>query len=72
MTVKELIEQLSSLPQDKKVVLQHSDHTDFTYTTELSSGSIVEDEWWNEDEDNEDKDYEDSLEDVVIIYCMFW
>lgn len=65
MTVKELIEKLQTLPQDKKVVLFHTDHTDYDYMTELSSESITED-YWYDDED------EDSEEEVVFIDCKFW
>jgi hypothetical protein len=72
MTVQELIQQLQTLPQDKKVVLSHTDHTDFLYTTELVKESINEEQYWNEELDSEDKEFEDSLEDVVIINCRFW
>jgi len=72
MTVHELIKHLQVLPQNKKVVLQHTDHTDYTYTVELDSDSIVEEEWWNEETDSEDKEFEDLLEDVVVINCLFW
>ena len=72
MTVKELIEQLGKLPQDKQVILQHTDHKDWTYTTGLSSDSIYEDKWYDEESDSEGKLYEDCLEDVVIIDCIFW
>jgi len=83
MTVKELIEQLGKLPQDKQVILQHTDHTDWTYTTELTSDSIHEDKWYKEldDEDYEQMDeridngtYEEDSEypDVVKIFCSFW
>ncbi len=37
MTVQQLIEHLQTLPQDKKVVLRHDDHTDWTYTVELTN-----------------------------------
>ena len=48
MTVKELIEELSKLPQDKKVVLEHIDHTDWTYHVELTSDLITEEKWYKE------------------------
>ena len=65
MTVKELIDQLSQLPQDKQVILRHNDHTDWLYTTPLTPELIEEDKWSDEDEDGED-------EDVVFINCIFW
>ena len=72
MTVKDLINQLKKLPQDKTIVLEHTDHTDYTYSTPLTSDSIVEDEWWDESNDDETKDYDESLQDVVKIVCSFW
>ena len=64
MTVKELIEQLSKLPQDKQVFLRHEDHTDWTYTTVLETTEIDEDDIYDEDSDSE--------ENVVVIDCRFW
>ena len=64
MTVKELIEQLSKLPQDKQVFLRHEDHTDWTYTTVLETTEIDEDDIYDEDSDCE--------ENVVVIDCKFW
>lgn len=64
MIVKDLIEQLSKLPQDKKIILSHTDHTDWDYSVELTSDLIFENEWYNEDSDSE--------ENVVIIDCKFW
>ena len=64
MTVKELIEQLSKLPQDKQVILSHTDHTDWTYTTVLETTEIDEDDIYDEDSDCE--------ENVVVIDCKFW
>jgi hypothetical protein len=84
MTVKELIEELQKLPQDKTVIIQHNDHTDWTYTVELTSDLIGEDKWWDKTLTNEDYEsmneridndtYEKDSEytDVVIIYAMFW
>jgi|LakMenEpi03Aug12_release.lakeMendotaPanAssembly.Ray.scaffolds.fasta_scaffold2619248_1 hypothetical protein len=66
MTVKQLIEHLQTLPQDKKVMLSHDDHTDFNYCTELLPELIVEDYSY----DDEDEDSEE--EEVVIIDCKFW
>lgn len=68
MTVKELISELEKLPQDKKVILRHDDHTDWMYTTELTSELIYEDEWFDELKDED----EDEGEDVVMINCLFW
>jgi hypothetical protein len=83
MTVKELIEQLSSLPQDKQIILSHNDHTDWTYTVELTSDLVSEGKWYKEleDEDFEEMDQmiddgvykeDDEYPDVVIIDCKFW
>ena len=51
MTVKELIEQLSKLPQDKQVILSHTDHTDWDYSVELTSDLVGESKWYKELED---------------------
>jgi hypothetical protein len=84
MTVKELIEELQKLPQDKTVIIKHDDHTDWTYTAELTSDLIGEDKWYDKtltDEDYEsiedrveDGTYEEDSEypDVVVIYATFW
>lgn len=64
MTVKQLIDVLQQLPQDKTVILRHDDHTDWTYTTVLDETEIDEDEYYNEDND--------TTEDVVVIDCIFW
>lgn len=83
MTVKELIEQLQTLPQDKQIVLSHTDHTDWTYTTELIPDLIGEDKWYKEldeedydlmDEriDNETYIEDSEYPDVVVIDCKFW
>jgi hypothetical protein len=84
MTVKELIEHLQQFPQDKKVILRHDDHTDWTYTVELTNNLVDEDKWWDKtltDDDYEsmedrieDGTYEEDseYEDVVMIYCKFW
>jgi hypothetical protein len=64
MKVKELIELLQNFDQDKTVILRHDDHTDWTYTTELDSTSIDEDDWYDEDSDTK--------ENVVVIDCRFW
>ena len=83
MTVKELIEQLSKLPQDKQVILRHDDHTDFEYTVELTSDLVGESKWYKELEDedfdlmDERIDNETYIEDseypdVVVINCKFW
>ena len=83
MTVKELIEQLQTFPQDKQIILSHTDHTDWDYNVELTSDLIIEDKWYK-DLDDEDYDLmderidnetyiEDSeYPDVVIINCKFW
>ena len=83
MTVKELIEQLSKLPQDKKVILSHTDHTDWDYSVELTSDLVSESKWYKELEDEDfelmderidnDTYVEDSeYPDVVFIDCKFW
>ena len=72
MTVHELIKHLQVLPQNKKVVLSHTDHTDWTYKVELTSDLIDEDEFWDEENSNDELDYEDEVEQVVIINCKFW
>ena len=83
MTVKELIEQLSKLPQDKKVILSHTDHTDWDYSVELTSDLVGESKWYKELEDedfdlmDERIDNETYIEDseypdVVVINCKFW
>ena len=83
MTVKELIDELSKLPQDKQVVIQHTDHTDWTYTVELTTDLIGEDKWYKELDDSELKAMDDRIDsgtyeeddeypDVVIIYASFW
>jgi len=84
MTVKELIEELQQLPQDKQVVLYHRDHTDWSYTTKLTSDMIDEEKWYDVEltkEDYESMDeridndtYEEDSEypDVVMINCIFW
>lgn len=64
MTVKQLIEQLSKFPQDKQIILSHTDHTDWDYSVELTSDLVSENEWYNEDSDSE--------ENVVVIDCRFW
>ena len=83
MTVKELIEQLSKLPQDKQVILSHTDHTDWDYSVELTSDLVGESKWYKELEDEDfdlmderidnDTYVEDSeYPDVVFIDCKFW
>ena len=83
MTVKELIEQLSKLPQDKQVILSHTDHTDWDYSVELTSDLVGESKWYKELEDedfdlmDERIDNETYIEDseypdVVVINCKFW
>ena len=83
MTVHELIKHLQVLPQNKKVVLRHDDHTDWTYTVELTSDLVSESKWYKELEDEdyelmderiENDTYEEDSEypDVVIINCKFW
>ena len=83
MTVKELIEQLSKLPQDKQVILSHTDHTDWDYSVELTSDLVSESKWYKELEDedfdlmDERIDNETYIEDseypdVVVIDCKFW
>lgn len=83
MTVKQLIEELQKLPQDKEVIIQHTDHTDWTYTTELTSDMIDEDKWYKELEDEDYKAIDERIEngtyeedseypDVVKIYASFW
>ena len=83
MTVKELIEQLSKLPQDKQVILSHTDHTDWDYSVELTSDLVGESKWYKELEDedfdlmDERIDNETYIEDseypdVVVIDCKFW
>lgn len=72
MTVQELIEELKQFPQDKKVMLSHSDHTDWTYKVELTSDLIDEDEFWDEDNSNDELTYEEEVEHVVMINCRFW
>ena len=83
MTVKELIEQLSKLPQDKQVILSHTDHTDWDYSVELTSDLVGESKWYKELEDedfdlmDERIDNETYIEDseypdVVFIDCKFW
>jgi hypothetical protein len=72
MTVQELINQLQTLPQDKKVVLSHTDHTDWTYKVELTPDLISEDEFWDEENSNDELDYEDEVQQVVIINCKLW
>jgi len=84
MTVKELIEELQKLPQDKTVIIKHDDHTDWTYTTELTTDLIGEDKWYDKtltDDDYESMNdriendtYEEDSEypDVVVIYALFW
>jgi hypothetical protein len=83
MTVKELIEELQKLPQDKKVVLYHRDHTNWSYTEELTSGRIDEEKWYDVeltrkdyelmDERVDNGTYEEDSEypDVVMIDCNF-
>ena len=82
MTVKELIEQLQQLPQDKQVILSHTDPTDWTYEEELTSDLINETKWYKELEDDdfiqmeeriENGTYEEDSEypDVVKINCIF-
>jgi hypothetical protein len=66
MTVKQLIEHLQQLPQDKKVILSHDDHTDWNYATELLPELIVEDYYYDDEDENSDE------EEVVIIDCKFW
>jgi hypothetical protein len=84
MTVQELIQQLQTLPQDKQVVLSHTDHTDWNYTVELTPDLVSESKWWKEELTDEDyllmeeridnDTYEENSEypDVVEINCKFW
>lgn len=73
MTVKELIEELQKLPQDKQVVLTHNDHTDYRYYVDLVSSDIDEDEFYDEYYEGEDADEDGGKErDVVMINCAFW
>jgi hypothetical protein len=73
MTVKELIEELQQLPQDKQVVLRHRDHTDYTYYVDLVATDIDEEEFYDEYYEGKDKDeYGGKERDVVMIRCEFW
>ena len=72
MTVHELIEVLKLYPSDKKVMLRHTDHTDWTYKVDLVETDIDEDEYWDEDNSNNELSYEEEVERVVMIDCMFW
>jgi hypothetical protein len=73
MTVKQLIEHLQTLPQDKKVMISHTDHSDWTYYSDLGTELIDEDgEYWDEENSSDELDYEDEVEKVVMINCRFW
>jgi hypothetical protein len=73
MTVQQLIEHLQTLPQDKKVMISHTDHTDWTYYHDLGIELIDKDgEYWDEETSTGELDYEDEVEHVVMINCRFW